>query len=90
MSKQGPAKVKLVVCVCNDDYPASLEVRKIYCAIADPSAAAHDLLRVIDETGQDYLYPARFFKPIELPPAVRRALRLRPGMRRKPARMARL
>jgi hypothetical protein len=89
MNKHGPAKTKFVVCVCNDGYPASLEVRKIYRAIAAPSAAAHDLLRVIDETGEDYLYPARFFKPIELPPAVRRALRLRAGVRLKPARVGR-
>ena len=60
---------RFAVCVKNDDYPASLEVRKIYEVIADEKAAKHRLIRIIDESGEDYLYPEDFFVPIELPEA---------------------
>jgi hypothetical protein len=59
-------KMRYVVCVSNGGYPASLERRKIYQAIPDPLAAGHNMVRVIDESGQDYLYPADFFVPITL------------------------
>ncbi|MDP3740112.1 MAG: hypothetical protein Q8R02_22195 [Hyphomonadaceae bacterium] len=62
------------VCVRNDGYPASLELRKIYEVLADPDAAKHDQLRVIDESGEDYLYPVGYFAPIELTPSLRRAV----------------
>jgi hypothetical protein len=65
---------QLVVCIDNDGYEASLEKRKIYVAIRDPTAEKHDLLRVIDESGDDYLYPKTFFREIELPQAVRKAV----------------
>jgi hypothetical protein len=65
---------QLVVCIDNEGYKASLEKRKIYVAIRDPAAEKHDLLRVIDESGEDYLYPNTFFREIELPPAVRKAV----------------
>jgi hypothetical protein len=63
-----------LVCVNNKGYRVSLELRKIYEAISDSSAARHRLLSVIDESGEDYLYPRDFFLPIELPRAVERAL----------------
>lgn len=63
-----------VVCIRNAGYEASLETRKIYVALADESAAGHGLIRVIDESGEDYLYPVECFKPLELPPPVRRAV----------------
>jgi hypothetical protein len=63
-----------VLCICNGDYEASLELRKVYQAIPDTGAARHHLLRVIDESGEDYLYPQDFFLPIELPKAVEKAL----------------
>lgn len=65
---------KLVLCLQNEGYEASLERRKIYPVLADRSAAAHRLLRVIDESGEDYLYPATMFAPIQLPRALRRAV----------------
>lgn len=65
---------KLVLCLRNDGYEASLERRKIYSVIPDRDAAAHRQLRVIDESGEDYLYPATFFAPIQLPTALRRKL----------------
>ena len=68
MAKKQPT-ARFVVCVRNDDYAASLEVRKIYRALADESAAARHFVRVIDESGEDYLYPESYFVPIELPKA---------------------
>jgi hypothetical protein len=65
---------QLVVCVDNDGYPASLEKRKIYVALPDPDATKHGLLRIVDESGEDYLYPKGFFRPIALPEAVKKAV----------------
>jgi hypothetical protein len=65
---------EFVVCVRNEGYEASLELRKIYRAIPDASAERHQLLKVIDESGEDYLYPQDFFLPIELPKAVEKAV----------------
>jgi len=63
-----------VVCVRNDDYPASLELRKLYPVIEDSFAAEHGMLRVIDESGEDYLYPREFFVPIDLPASIEKTL----------------
>lgn len=57
----------LLLCVRNDSYEASLERRKIYQALPDRDAAKHQQVRVVDESGEDYLYPAIFFAPIKLP-----------------------
>lgn len=57
-----------MICIRNEDYPASLEVRKIYLRLPDPEAEAKQLLRIIDELGEDYLYPSSFFLPVELSP----------------------
>jgi hypothetical protein len=63
-----------VLCVKNDGYPASLEVRKVYRALKDVEGAKHRQRRVIDESGEDYLFPRRYFVDLPVPPAVRRAL----------------
>jgi len=63
-----------VVCIDNAGYPASLEKRKIYLALRDPAAEKHGLVRVIDESGEDYLYPKTFFRSIALPQALRKAV----------------
>lgn len=76
MSEQPTKARQLVICVRNDEYPASLEVRKVYEALPDSTAASHHLLRVIDESGEDYLYPAAYFMPVDLPLPVRAALHL--------------
>jgi hypothetical protein len=68
-------KKRFVVCVRNTGYPASLELRKIYRALPDANAAVHGLVRVIDESGEDYLYPDKFFMPLDLPQIVETALR---------------
>ncbi len=65
---------QLVVCVNNEGYPASLERRKIYIALRDDDAEKHGLVRVIDESGDDYLYPKVLFRSIALPEAVRKAI----------------
>jgi hypothetical protein len=65
---------QLVVCVNNEGYPASLERRKIYIALRDAAAEKHGLLRVVDESGEDYLYPKAFFRAIALPQSVKRAM----------------
>lgn len=65
---------KFVVCVKNKGYEVSLETRKIYQVLRDPDAAKHKQLRVIDESGEDYLYPQSYFTPIELPQPVRKAV----------------
>jgi hypothetical protein len=65
---------QLVVCVENDGYAASLEKRKIYVALRDAAAEKHHMLRIVDESGEDYLYPKAFFREIALPLAVRRAV----------------
>ena len=63
-----------MVCVENRGYLVSLERRKIYVALADAEAERTGLVRVIDESGEDYLYPATFFAPIKLPRTLRRAV----------------
>ncbi len=67
-------KRNLVICVDNAGYEVSLERRKIYEAIDDVAAAKSDLVRIIDESGEDYLYPVSLFVAAELPAAIRRAV----------------
>lgn len=55
------------ICIDNSEYPASLEIHKIYRVLPDKVAKHDDLLRVIDESGEDYLYPADYFVLIDLP-----------------------
>ena len=63
-----------VVCIRNEDYAASLEQRKIYQVIPDPDAGEHGMLRLVDESGEDYLYPRDCFLPIPLPDDLLKAL----------------
>ena len=65
---------QMMVCLNNEGYEASLEKRKLYVALADDEAAKHKLVRVVDESGEDYLYPSSFFSVVELPPHIRRAV----------------
>ena len=67
-------KRALVLCLKNKGYEVSLERRKIYHAIPDRTATLEHLIRVIDESGEDYLYPAALFAPVKLPQALRRAV----------------
>ena len=65
---------KFVICIKNDDYSASLEVRKLYPRIPDADAEQHGQVRIVDESGDDYLYPAEYFQAIELPKEVERTI----------------
>lgn len=64
---------RYVLCISNEKYSASLESRKIYQCIPDPQAEAHGQIRVIDESGEDYLYPVDLFLPIGIPEEATRA-----------------
>ena len=63
-----------VICIFNEGYEVSLEKRKFYEVLADPDAVKHHQIRVIDESGEDYLYPEDYFMQIELPQSIERAL----------------
>ncbi len=65
---------QLVVCVDNEGFTASLEKRKIYVALRDPAVEKSGMLRVVDESGEDYIYPKAFFREIALPQPVKRAV----------------
>ncbi len=65
---------QLLVCVDNEGYSASLEKRKIYVALSDREAEKQGLVRIIDESGEDYLYPKTFFRVISLPQSVKKAV----------------
>jgi hypothetical protein len=67
------AKRAFFLCIENRGYAASLQVRTVYRAIEDPEAEAHGMLRIVDELGEDYLFPAGFFVPIEVPKAAEHA-----------------
>jgi hypothetical protein len=70
-----------VLCVDNGGYPESLEVRKVYSVLPDERAAVNDYVRVIDETGEDYLYPAKYFVPFQLPPEIAKILPIASALR---------
>jgi hypothetical protein len=65
---------RFVICIGNPGYTASLEPRKIYESLPDTDAQSRELIRVIDESGEDYLYPASLFIAIELPKSVQSAI----------------
>jgi hypothetical protein len=72
---------QFVVCVKNTGYPAALELRKLYQVVADADATRHHRVRVIDESGEDYLYPEEYFASVQLPQAAEKAvLRCKPRL----------
>jgi hypothetical protein len=72
-------EAQFVICIGNTGYAASLELRKIYQVLADKAGGKHGQIRVIDESGEDYLYPEEFFVPVRLPQSVERAVRRTTG-----------
>lgn len=68
-------KIQFVVCIKTDDCE-DLELRKIYARLPDEKAAADDYIRVIDESGENYLYPAIYFYPVRLPQAVKETFKI--------------
>jgi hypothetical protein len=67
------SKGRYVICVRNGTYRASLEPRKVYRVLEDPAAEKSSLVRVIDESGEDYLFPSNLFVPIDVPAKARPA-----------------
>ena len=67
-------KGKFAVCIYNEGYPASLELHKIYRVLPDAEAERQGDLRIVDESGEDYLYPADWFVPIQVPTKLRASL----------------
>ena len=74
MNHTDQSRLQFVVCINNADYPASLELYKIYRVLPDEDAARDGDIRVIDESGEDYLYPASYFVSIEVPKEVEHAM----------------
>ena len=74
MKRSNRSTKQFVICVNNSEYPASLELHKIYRVLRDEDAEQDGDLRVIDESGEDYLYPADWFMKLELPSEVQRVL----------------
>ncbi|UBF27910.1 hypothetical protein K9N68_08435 [Kovacikia minuta CCNUW1] len=66
--------IHFALCLNNEGYKASLEVGKLYRIVADEQAAAHGLIRIIDESGEDYAFSADRFYPVELPQSVEKLL----------------
>jgi hypothetical protein len=65
---------RYVICVSDGGYVDDLKVRTVYQVLPDESAARSNYVRIVDETGEDYLYPAKLFVPIELPREAEKAL----------------
>lgn len=74
MKKLKRTLARFLICVDNKGYTVSLEKRKIYLALPDTDALKHGQVRVIDESGEDYLYPKSLFLPITVPQSVRKAI----------------
>jgi hypothetical protein len=73
MKKSTGEEKQFVICIDNSGYPASLELHKVYAVLPDERAAIDDFLRVVDESGEDYLYSAKRFVSVELPQKVKQA-----------------
>lgn len=73
MEKSKPPEPIFAVCINNRDYPASLELHKIYRVLLDEDASEDGDIRVVDESGDDYLYHANDFVVIDVPAEVRQA-----------------
>lgn len=66
--KTDTSELRFAICVKNDGYVDDLKVRTVYQILPDESAARSNYVRVVDETGEDYLYPSAYFVPVEVSP----------------------
>ena len=73
--KRARSPATYVMCVNNESNPESLDLRKIYRAMPDAEGAKHGYIRVVDESGEGYLYPKRYFIPVALPRSLPRTVR---------------
>jgi hypothetical protein len=64
------AERRFAICLDTGTYQVSLERWKLYEVLLDPDAEAHEQFRIVDESGEDYLYPKQYFSLIQLPPSV--------------------
>lgn len=69
-------KKHFMICVENRGYEASLELMKVYEVLSDRTAEKHHQVRVVDESGEDYLYPEKYFAPVRLPSETKEKLEL--------------
>ena len=67
---------RYVVCLSNQGYEASLVIRRIYEVVPDSDADSHDMIRVLDESGEDYLFPSTLFEEVEIPAGIRQKFAL--------------
>ena len=67
MKMRKPTTPRFAICLDNAEYPASLEMHKIYRVLPDVDAERDGDLRIIDESGEDYIYPAEYFVLVDLP-----------------------
>lgn len=74
--KAEKTQARFAICLKNTGYPDDLKVRTVYQVLPDESAARSNYIRVIDETGEDYLYPAELFVFVEVPSEAAKTLLL--------------
>jgi len=74
MAEKRKSAARFVVCLRNEGYEASLERNKLYVVLSDSDAEREGDVRVVDESGEDYLYPADWFVTLEVPKAVQESL----------------
>ena len=74
MKKRAKQGVCFAVCINNKRYEASLEAGKLYRVIPDEEAESHGYLRVVDESGEDYLYHKSYFVFVDFPQAVKKRI----------------
>ena len=75
MAEKRRAARRYAVCISNKGNEASLERNKLYVVLPDADAESDGLVRIVDEDGEDYLYPAKWFVAVEVPKAVEASLR---------------
>ena len=73
--KTAPEVSSFAICVNNEGYEASLELRKLYPVLEDDFGSEHNMIRIIDESGEDYLFPSEYFVRVTLPQAVEKQLK---------------
>ncbi|MGZ5442739.1 MAG: hypothetical protein ACXW5U_11995 [Thermoanaerobaculia bacterium] len=66
--------LQFAICIHNGEYAGTLELRKVYEVLQDLDAADRNYVRVIDESGEDYLYPQSWFVPVSVPESVEQLL----------------
>ncbi len=74
---------RFALCIETGEYPTSLQTRKLYEVRPDAAAERHGQLRIIDDSGEDFLYPREYFQPLELTPFLSRLVRGHGGRRNK-------